>query len=60
MRRIRRTLLPLAVLLGLVATVMAVPSQAAKRGWKPDPVKYGDVVVKNVHIRMSDGVELVS
>src|SRR3954453_11030591 len=59
MRGNRRTLLPIAVLLALVATVMAVPSQAAKRVWKPDPVRYGDVVVQNVHIRMSDGVELV-
>src|SRR3954468_19602276 len=59
MRRSRRTLIPLAALLALAATVVAVPSQAAPRGWKPDPVKYGDVVVQNVHIRMSDGVELV-
>src|SRR3954451_17309948 len=59
MRRSRRTLIPLAGLLALVATVVAVPSQAAPRGWKPGPAKYGDVVVQNVHIRMSDGVELV-
>src|SRR4051812_9212608 len=59
MRGNRRTLLPIAVLLALVVTIMAVPSQAAKRAWRPDPVKYGDVVVQNVHIRMSDGVELV-
>jgi len=59
MSRNRRTLLPIAAALALAATVTAVPSLASKPGWKPDAAKYGDVVVQNVHIRMSDGVDLV-
>jgi predicted acyl esterase len=55
----RRTLLPIAAALALVATVTAVPSMAAKPAWKPDAAKYGDVVVQNVHVTMSDGVDLV-
>ncbi|HET6907855.1 MAG TPA: CocE/NonD family hydrolase [Mycobacteriales bacterium] len=59
MSRNRRTLLPIAALVALAATVTAAPSLAAKQAWKPDPAKYGDVVVQNVHIRMSDGIDLV-
>jgi len=59
MSRKRRTLIPIAAALALVATATAAPSLAAKRGWTPGPEKYGDVVVQNVHIRMSDGVDLV-
>jgi len=59
MNRNRRRLLPIAALVALAATVTAAPSLAAKQSWKPDPAKYGDVVVQNVHIRMSDGVDLV-
>jgi predicted acyl esterase len=59
MNRKRRTLIPITAVLALVATMTAAPSIAAKRGWTPGPERYGDVVVQNVHIRMSDGVDLV-
>src|SRR5205823_10183269 len=59
MSRNRRMLLPIAATLVLAAAVTAAPSLAAKQGWKPDPDKYGDHVVQNVHIQMSDGVDLV-
>ena len=55
----RRLIASLTAVVALGATVSAAPSIAAKRGWSPGPEKYGDVVVQNVHIRMSDGVDLV-
>jgi len=61
MRRGRRTILPIAASLGLAAAITAAPTLAAakKPAWKPEAATYGDVAVTNVHIPMSDGVNLV-
>ena len=61
MHRSRRTILPLAAALALATAITAVPTlaTATKPAWKPEAATYGDVTATDVHVTMSDGVDLV-
>ena len=60
MHRSRRTILPVAAALAFATAVTAAPTLAsAHEAWQPEKATYGDVTATNVHITMSDGVDLV-
>jgi uncharacterized protein len=61
MHRSRRTILPVAMALALAAAIAAAPTFATGKTpeWKSDGPTYGDATVTDVHIPMSDGVNLV-
>jgi predicted acyl esterase len=54
-----RLVLALATLLVSLGAISAAPTSAAAPRWAPGPERYGHTLVSNIHITMSDGVDLV-